>query len=109
MSLVLDLPPAAAEQLKKRHLIRLEAVLEMERPLQVFARLNVRHGPNTEQMLRELPPGDSALAVEFDLAYTELNEKRVERLWVEFLFEDPAMTQIMLRDVTLCRFPRAEL
>ena len=47
--------------------------------------------------------------VEFDLAYTKVNEKRVERLWVDLIFEGPEMNQIILRDVTLSRRPRAEL
>ena len=109
LSLVLDLPPESAEGLKKRHLIRLDAIIEAERPLEIFARLNVQHGPNTEQIVRELPLQDGAVAAEFDLAYTELNEKRAERMWLEFIFEGPEMNQVTLRDLTLCRFPRAEL
>lgn len=109
LSLVLDLPPEAAAGLKKRHIVRLDALVEVERPLQIFARLNVQHGPNTEQQVRELPLQGGASSAEFDLAYTELNEKRAERMWLEFIFEQPAMNQVTVRDLTLCRFPRAEL
>lgn len=108
LSLVLDLPASAAEGLERRHLIRLTAIVESEKKVEIFARLNVRHGPNTEQIVRELPLGEDEVAVEFDLAYTKLNEKRVERLWIDLIFEGPEMNQIVLRDITLTRRPRAE-
>lgn len=109
LSLVLDLPNGAAEGLKLRHLIRLDVIVEMEKPLEIFARLNIKHGPNVEQIVRELPLGDEEVMVEFDLAYAKINEKRIERLWVDLIFEGPEMNQIILRDVTLSRRPRAEL
>jgi len=109
LSLVVDLPPEAANGLKLRHLIRLDVIVEMEKPLEIFARLNIKHGPNVEQIVRELPLGDEEVMVEFDLAYTKINEKRVERMWVDLIFEGPEMNQIILRDVTFSRRPRAEL
>ena len=109
LSLVLDLPPEAAQGLKLRHLIRLDVIVEMEKPLEIFARLNVKHGPNVEQVVRELPLAEEEVMVEFDLAYTKVNEKRIERLWIDLIFEGPEMNQVILRDVTLSRRPRAEL
>lgn len=109
LSLVLNLPEASCEGLMRRHLVRMEAIVEVEKPLEIFARLNVRHGPNTEQIVRELPMQDSNVMVEFDLAYTKLNEKRVEAMWVDLIFEGPEMNQVTLRDVTFSRNPRAEL
>ena len=84
-------------------------VVDLEQPLEIFARLNVRHGPNTEQLVRELQIIDGRSMVEFDLAYSNLNEKRVERAWVDLIFEGPQMNQITLRDITFSRRPRAEL
>ncbi len=109
LSLVIELPPEAADGLTRRHLVRLNAVMESEQPVDVFARLNFRHGPNTEQVVRELPKNETDIMVEFDLAYTGLNEKRIESVWVELIFDKPAMNQITLRDVTLSRRPRAEV
>ena len=106
---MLDLPPEAAQGLKLRHLIRLDVIVEMEKPLEIFARLNVKHGPNVEQIVRELPLNEEEVMVEFDLAYTKVNEKRVEKLWLDLIFEGPEMNQIILRDVTVSRRPRAEL
>ena len=109
LSLVLNLPHTATEGLLKRHLLRMDAIVEVEKPLEIFARLNVRHGPNTEQIVRELPIYDDTVMVEFDLAYTKLNEKRVEALWIDLIFEGPEMNQVTVRDITFSRNPRAEL
>lgn len=109
LSLVIDLPQDAVQGLKRKHLVRMNAVVEMEKPLEIFARLNVQHGPNTEQLVRELPLQQKEVMVEFDLAYTKMNEKRVERAWVDLIFEGPEMSQVILRDVNFSRRPRAEV
>jgi len=109
LSLVIDLPEEGARGLKLKHLLRMDVIVEMEKPLEIFARLNIKHGPNVEQIVRELPLNEEEVAVEFDLAYSKMNEKRVERLWVDLIFEGPEMNQIILRDVTFSRRPRAEL
>ena len=31
-----------------KHLVRLEPIVEVEKPLEIFARLNIKHGPNTD-------------------------------------------------------------
>lgn len=109
LSLVLDLPEGAIRGLERRHLVRLDTIVELEKPLEIFARLNIKHGPNTDQMVRELPLHEESLAVEFDLAYSGINEKRVERAWLDLIFENPEMSQVTIRDLTLCRHPRAEM
>lgn len=108
LSLAVDLPDEVIAGLGKRHLIRLETIVEMEKPLEIFARLNIRHGPNTEQLVRELPLNQKDVMVEFDLGYTRLNEKRVERAWIDLIFEGPEMNQVTIRDLTFSRRPRAE-
>ncbi|WP_261384933.1 DUF6478 family protein [Vannielia litorea] len=110
LSIVLDLPSEAVDGLKRKHVIGLEARLEVEKPLEIFARLNVKHGPNTEQVVRELSMSEGGVqTAEFDLAYTGLNEKRVEKAWIDLIFEGPQMNQIVLRDLTFSRRPRAEI
>lgn len=109
LSLVVELPDNAVNGLERRHLVRLTTVVEVEKPLEIFARLNIKHGPNVEQIVRELPLGDAEVMVEFDLAYTKMNEKRLERMWLDLIFEGAEMNQIMLRDVVLTRRPRAEM
>ncbi|MEM8591286.1 MAG: DUF6478 family protein [Pseudomonadota bacterium] len=109
LSLAIDLPKASVEGLRKKHLIGLNTIVEMEKPLEIFARLNLKHGPNMEQIVRELPLAQADVWVEFDLAYTKLNEKRAERMWLDLIFEGPEMNQVTIRDVTLSRAPRADL
>jgi hypothetical protein len=109
LSLVVDLPDQAVAGLQRRHLIRLTARIDLEKPIEIFARLNIRHGPNTEQIVRSLPLQAPDVMVEFDLAYSSMNEKRVEKAWVDLIFEGPEMNQVILRDLTFSRRPRAEL
>jgi len=110
LSLVLDLPGEAMQGLKKKHVIGLAATVQSEKPIEVFARINIKHGPNTEQLVRELPMQEGAdQLVEFDLAYTGLNEKRVEGAWIDLIFENPEMNQVILRDLTFSRRPRADI
>lgn len=109
LSLAIELPKSAVDGLKRHHLMRLTTVVQMEQPLEIFARLNIQHGPNAEQLVREIPLGQEESFVEFDLAYSKLNEKRIERAWIDLIFEGPDMNQIVLRDLTLSRRPRAEI
>ena len=109
LSLAIEIPKDASDGLRKKHLIRLETIVEMEKPLEIFARLNIQNGPNTEQIVREVPVRASEIVVEFDLAYTKLNERRVEKMWLDLIFEGPEMNQVVLRDLTMTRRPRAEL
>jgi hypothetical protein len=108
LSLVVDLPTDAVEGLTRRHLIRLEVRVETEKPMEIFGRINVRHGPNVEQLVREFEGSNGELVLDFDMAATRLNEARVERAWLDLIFECPEMNAITLRDVTMSRRPRAE-
>lgn len=108
LSLVLDLPDAGMAGLRRHHLLRLSARIVTERPMRIFSRLNIRHGPNTEQILRELPDGPER-SVDFDLAYTRMNERRIEKLWIDLIFEAPGMNRIAIEDLTFLRHPRADI
>ena len=109
LSLVVDLPQTACTGLRRHHLVRLSATVEAEAPVTMLARLNVKHGPNTDQNLQSLPLDGPDAFVEFDLAYGQINETRVERIWVDLIFENPMMNRITLHDLTFCRYPRAAL
>jgi hypothetical protein len=109
LSMALELPSEAVNSLKQKHIIRVDMIVEMEKPLEIFARLNVKHGPNVEQIVREMPLNQQEVMVEFDLGYSKLNERRVEKIWLDLIFEGPEMNQIILRDLTLTRRPRAAL
>ncbi len=109
LSLALNLPDAAVEGLKARHLVRAELLIEADRPLKSFVRLNIKHGPNLAQPVSALPDTGRDKLAEFDLAYADLNDRRIERAWADLILNDAAMTRIVIRDVVLSRRPRAEL
>lgn len=107
LSLSMRLPRAAIAGLRSRHVVSVDAVVESDRHLRGFARLNVRHGPNDAQLVSDLAVG--AGRAEFDLAYAGIDETRIERAWLDLIFNEVAMTRIILRDVVVSRRPRAEL
>lgn len=109
VSLVIDLPDDAAEGLRKRDIMQVHMVLEAERPMGLFARLNIKCGPNAEQLVQEVPAGQRDAIVDFDLAYANVAENRVDALWLDLILDDPGMNQLRLRDLTFCRYPRAEM
>ena len=109
LSLVLELPGDALKGLNRRHILRLDIRVETEKPLEIFGRINVRHGPNVEQLVSEFDGSTGEFTIEFDMAATRLNEARIERGWLDLIFEGPQMNEIVLRDVTLSRRPRAEI
>jgi hypothetical protein len=109
LSLALNLPEAAVQGLKARHLVRAELVVDSDGPVTAYARLNVKHGPNTAQPVSALPEQGREKLAEFDLAYADLNDKRIERAWLDLILNDAAMTRIVIRDLVVSRRPRAEL
>ncbi|RRH76845.1 DUF6478 family protein [Falsigemmobacter faecalis] len=110
LSLVFDLPAEAVQGLRARHLIRLDTSLSGSEGLRAYARLNIRHGPNTEQITREVTaPAGVARVAEFDMFYVGLNEKRVEAAWIDLIFNPVADERIAITDLTVSRRPRAAL
>ncbi|WP_312529488.1 DUF6478 family protein [Paracoccus sp. (in: a-proteobacteria)] len=112
LAVSIDLPPAALDGLTRSHILRLETSLSAERPMNVYARLNVLSGPNTDQVTHQVARLDgSALGqqvTEFDLAYTEINEKRLEKIWIDVIFESPFMNALEVRELFVSRHSRAE-
>ena len=109
LSLAIDLPPEAADGLRKRHVIRLDTFLEADIPTGIMVRLNIRHGPNVEQLTETIAATRQEGVVEFDLAYAGIDEQRVEKLWVDLFIQSPAMNAVTLRDIAFHRRPRADL
>lgn len=113
LSLSLDLPADVLQQLGKNHIIQLDVALHTEKPLAIYCRLNLLQGPNTEQVLRQIrSPGYSEAqdsTVEYDLAYADLADRPVEKVWLDLIFEEPYMNAVTIRDIALTRYPRAEI
>ncbi len=109
LSMVIDLPEDATDGLRKKDIIQAHLLIEVERPMTLFARLNIKCGPNTEQLVQEVPAGRREATVDFDLTYADILENRVDGLWLDIILDDPKMNQITFRDITFCRYPRAEM
>lgn len=113
LSVAINLPPESLDGLTRSHIVRLDAALSVERPISIYARLNISHGPNTDELLRhlgDLVPGTVLTRViEFDLHYLEINEKRLERMWLDLIFESPQMNSVRVRDLFFSRHLRADI
>jgi hypothetical protein len=109
LSLVIDMPAEAVDDLTRRHILRLDMIVEAEAPLELFGRLNLRHGPNTEQLVREIPMTGGTLTVDFDLSEVSAGMGALESAWLDVIFEGPELNQVVLRDLTMSRRPRAEI
>lgn len=109
LSLATRLPEAAIDGLKSRHLVRVDCVIDTDRPVRGFARLNVKHGPNVAQLVSDLGQSGREKTVEFDLAYAKLDDTRIERAWLDVIFNEAANVRIIFRDMVVSRRPRAEL
>ena len=109
LSLVFEIPAEVTQGLRKRHVIRLRTELTTERPTEILARLNIRHGPNTERIVRDLDLGDAGQTVDFDLAVTRVDPARTDRMWLDLIFECPEMNGLHITDLVLSRQPRAEV
>ncbi|MBV0891744.1 hypothetical protein KTN05_07760 [Paracoccus sp. Z118] len=113
LSISIDLPAEALDGLTRSHIVRLAAVVSVERPMNIFGRLNVGHGPNTDQLLRHLgdlhPGHPQSLVTEFDMYLIEMNEKRLEKIWLDLIFESPRMNAVRISDLFLSRHLRAEI
>jgi uncharacterized protein DUF6478 len=109
LSLVIKAPDDVTKGLTKKHILRLSLRAESERPLEMSARMNLKHGPNTEQVSKEIDLSLQESAVEFDLAYVPFTENRAEHIWFDLFFDSPSMNKTVLRDLTLSRHIRSSL
>lgn len=110
LSLVLSLPGDQVAGIGLRDVLRLTVDVEMSATTRLYGRLNVQQGPNAAQMLAEFPPTEgNPTEVAFDLAYGDLRDLPVERIWIDLMVEEPAMRRLSFRDLILSRHTRAEL
>lgn len=108
LSIAINLPTSVTTGLHSNHVIRLALDIETSGPVDISARFNIKHGPNTAQLLCHLPEAQGERIAEFDLSQLNLNTKRLENAWVDVIFAKPEMRALRLRDLTLSRRPRAE-
>lgn len=108
VSFVQDMPPEALVGLTRNHFISVNLVADREQPVEIYARLNIQHGPNVEQLVRQVEFEGTNGQAEFDLAYSKINERRLEKAWLDLIVEGPKMTRIALWDMVMLRAPRAD-
>lgn len=108
LSLAVDLPPDGIDGLGRHHILRVETRIEAPGAGEIFLRLNLRHGPNTERLNRGFPPSGRQVA-EFDLFTSGLDGTPVEAGWVDLIVVRPAPGRIMVGDLVLSRRFRAEV
>ncbi|TRD21982.1 DUF6478 family protein [Palleronia caenipelagi] len=109
LSLAFNIDDEIAVGLITSHIVQIDLNWETESLTTCYARLNVQHGPNTEQITRSVDIASTSPTVEFDLAYSDIHEERVERVWVDVIFERPRMSWLALRDMIVSRRLRAEV
>ena len=109
ISLAIRLPAPAAKNLQKHHLLCLGYALKIRKPLTIYARLNVENGPNTAEVIVKFPDNCENSTVKFDLSSVKFAERRIKNIWVDLIFEAPAMNKITLEDIIFSRHPRAKL
>ena len=108
VSFVQDLPPEAMAGLVRNHFVSIRLNAEFEQTVEMYARLNIQHGPNVEQLVRQVEFDGATGVAEFDLAYSKINEKRIEKGWLDLIVEGPKTTRIALWDMVMLRAPRAD-
>lgn len=108
LSLCVRLPDEVLVGMTPRHIIRLEAGIEEERPVRILARINLQSDPNIARVVHQMA-GERLRNVEFDLGHCGLDDRRPDKAWIDLFFEQPQMNRITLHDLTVSRRPRAEL
>lgn len=109
LSLAIDLPDNAVAALGGHHIFRAALDIAVERPMDVVARLNLRTGPNVEQISGRVPVADPAPAVDFDLDSCAVDAARADKIWLDVIFSRPSLNAVRIADLTLSRRPRADL
>ncbi|WP_240910451.1 DUF6478 family protein [Pontivivens nitratireducens] len=109
MSLALALPSEQMAKIAREDLIRLDYTIELEQRCDVFARLNLVHGPNTEQVVRQLDLRNQGDVLEFDVHYTAFDPTRAREIWIDLIFNTRPLNRVVVRDLVISRRPRLSL
>jgi hypothetical protein len=108
LSLAIDLPDSLCGTFAKDKLIDLSGAIFAERATGFTVRLNIKHGPNTEQLIQAHDINWSNIGVEFDIEHLKINVNRVEKIWFDLVFETPNFNRISHTDLVFSKRPRGE-
>ena len=108
-SLAFELPLEGVLALGRQDLLRFVLRTQANEPFEAYARLNLCHGPNTEQIVRMINIGAGESFAEFDIFYTEFEQKRATSVWIDLIINDSAHKRIILEEAIILRRARASL
>jgi len=109
LSLALGVPEGGVRGLGRNSLLRLALTSRTQKPFQAYARLNLKYGPNTEQIVREIDIGTGDSFAEFDIFYTGFEPSRTSGAWIDLIFNAPSGLSVQIFDVVILRRVRASL
>ncbi len=108
-SLAFEIPLEGVLNLGCQDLLRFVLRTQATAPFEAYVRLNLCHGPNTEQVVRMINIGAGESFAEFDIFYTDYEQKRAASAWIDLIINDPAQKWITLEEVVILRRARASL
>jgi hypothetical protein len=108
-SLAFEIPLEGVLGLGRQDLLRFILRTQANEPFEGYARLNLCHGPNTEQVVRMINIGVGESFAEFDIFYTDYEQKRATSAWIDLIINDPAHKRITLEEAIILRRARASL
>jgi len=109
LSVVIQAADGMVSGLSNNHVLRVTANISSERHIHANLRLNLKHGPNTEQIEKALDVSGRVAKAEFDLAYLTFNETRVGQIWFDLFLDSDPMNMIRIHSLTLSRHTRADI
>ena len=109
LSLAITLPGAGHRAIARDQLLRCDVEIAGDAAAQIYARLNVQNGPDRVEAIRHVPTARGSLAVTFDLACMDFSPVRVERIWLDLIFNDLGTGRVLIGDLLLSRQRRAAL
>ncbi len=109
VSLVLQTPDAILENLTRSTLIGTTIEVRDEANAAVHLRLNVRHGPNIERMVRAVDVNRGRQIIEFDIFHTAVDPSDITEVWMDLILNNVRMNRFVIRGVQVFRRPRAHV
>lgn len=113
VALSIDLPQSALAGLDNSFILHVSAVISAESPVSTYLRLNIEHGPDTEQMQNPfgiVGPGEALRApAGFDLGLVPMNPQRLAKIWLDVIVEKPGANLVHLHDLVISRHRRADM
>jgi hypothetical protein len=109
LSFAFALPSVVVRGLTPDHLMTVEARMTTSPPVEVYLRLNLRHGPNVTQITRQVPWAVAEVRADFDFGAISFRPDQLSEVWLDLIFDRPEMTRGIVEDLVISRRLRAIL